>query len=97
MTIDQPLQGAQERTWSDLLAAAADLVVLEQLATVSRLQRRLEISHDRAAAVMRALQEHGVVGVEAIRGASRYVLATPDQLPEVLDRLRVDEDVEAVP
>lgn len=97
MTIDQPGRHLQERPWGDLLAAAADLVVLDQFGSLTRLQRRLEISHDRAAAVMAALQDHGVVAPETIPGASRYVLVTPDQLLEVLDRIRHDDDSGAVP
>lgn len=71
----------------ELLCQAAELVIQAQFPSPSMLQRRLWIGYATAAKVLDRLEQAGVVGPAAgIR--QRDVLVTPDQLPDVLAKLR---------
>lgn len=62
----------------DLITAATLLVRQENKASISLLQRRLKIGYSKAARLMDALEEQGVVG--PLAGGTREVL--PADLPE---------------
>lgn len=64
-----------------LLKKAAEIVIEEGYASVSRLQRRLAVGHARAGKLVDALEAMGIVGPH--QGSKpRDVLITRDQLPE---------------
>jgi DNA segregation ATPase FtsK/SpoIIIE, S-DNA-T family len=64
-----------------LIKKAAEVVVEEGYAAVSRLQRRLSVGHARGGKLIDALESMGIVG--GYKGSkSREVLITADQLPE---------------
>ncbi len=64
-----------------LLKRAAEIVIEEGYASVSRLQRRLSVGHARAGKLVDALEAMGIVGTH--QGSKpREVLITRDQLPE---------------
>jgi len=72
--------------WNDdKLRAAADLVVSEGEASVSRLQRRLQVGHARAGKLMDSLENLGVVGPHN-KSKPRDVLVTMDELPNVFGK-----------
>ncbi|MEJ2359592.1 MAG: DNA translocase FtsK [Deinococcales bacterium] len=72
--------------WNDdKLRAAAELVVNEGQASVSRLQRRLQVGHARAGKLMDSLEALGVVGPH--QGSKpREVLVEFDELPNVFGK-----------
>jgi hypothetical protein len=75
-------------TTDDLVRQAAELVVSTQFGSAAMLQRKLAIGHAKAASLMETLEGSGVVG--PLDGSkARTVLATPDQLTEVLRSLGV--------
>lgn len=64
-----------------MLKKAAEIVIEEGYASVSRLQRRLSVGHARAGKLVDALEAMGIVGPH--QGSKpRDVLITRDQLPE---------------
>ncbi|MCS7194148.1 MAG: DNA translocase FtsK [Meiothermus sp.] len=64
-----------------LLKRAAEIVIEEGYASVSRLQRRLSVGHARAGKLVDALEAMGIVGPH--QGSKpREVLITRDQLPD---------------
>ncbi len=72
--------------WNDdKLREAAELVVSEGQASVSRLQRRLGVGHARAGKLMDSLEALGVVGPH-LGSKPREVLVTLDELPNVFGR-----------
>ncbi len=73
---------ASDMDFSDpLIKKAAEVVVDEGYAAVSRLQRRLSVGHARAGKLIDLLEAMGIVG--PYKGSkSREVLATRDQLPD---------------
>lgn len=71
----------------DLVRRGAELVIDGQLASVNRMQRRLEVDYFTATGIMDILEEHGVVGPDRV-GPSRAVLRRPDELPTVLEQLK---------
>jgi S-DNA-T family DNA segregation ATPase FtsK/SpoIIIE len=72
--------------WNDdKLREAAELVVNEGQASVSRLQRRLGVGHARAGKLMDSLEALGVVGPH-LGSKPREVLVTLDELPNVFGR-----------
>jgi DNA segregation ATPase FtsK/SpoIIIE, S-DNA-T family len=72
--------------WNDdKLRQAAELVVHEGQASVSRLQRRLQVGHARAGKLMDSLEALGVVGPHS-GSKPREVLVTSDDLPNVFGR-----------
>ena len=72
--------------WNDdKLRPAAELVINEGQASVSRLQRRLSVGHARAGKLMDSLEALGVVGPH--QGSKpREVLVTLDELPNVFGK-----------
>lgn len=62
----------------DLLERAVALVQQEGTASASRLQRKLNVGFPRAARLMDALHELGVIGDETSGGRTRNVLVKPD-------------------
>ena len=58
---DEPEAGEDAST-DDLITAATQLVRMENKASISLLQRRLKIGYARAARIMQALEDSGVVG-----------------------------------
>jgi S-DNA-T family DNA segregation ATPase FtsK/SpoIIIE len=72
--------------WNDdKLRAAAELVITEGEASVSRLQRRLQVGHARAGKLMDSLENLGVVGPHN-RSKARDVLVTLGDLPNIFGR-----------
>lgn len=55
-------QSGEDASTEDLIAAATQLVRMENKASISLLQRRLKIGYARAARIMQALEDAGVVG-----------------------------------
>lgn len=55
-------QSGENASTEDLIAAATQLVRMENKASITLLQRRLKIGYARAARVMQALEDAGVVG-----------------------------------
>ena len=66
---------------------AARLVVRERMASISFLQRRLEIGFSRAGKLIDMMQREGIVGPPAGGSKSREVLVPPDHFDEI-DRNR---------
>ena len=58
---DDPGAG-EDATTEDLVTAATQLVRMENKASITMLQRRLKIGYSRAARIMQALEDAGVVG-----------------------------------
>lgn len=78
--------GPGEVDFSDpLLKRAAEIVLEEGYASVSRLQRRLSVGHARAGKLVDGLEAMGIVGKH--QGSKpREVLITPDQLGKYFGR-----------
>ena len=55
-------QSGEDASTEDLIAAATQLVRMENKASIALLQRRLKIGYARAARIMQALEDAGVVG-----------------------------------
>ena len=68
---------------------AARLVVRERMASISFLQRRLEIGFSRAGKLIDMMQRDGIVGPPSGGAKSREVLMPPDYFDEI-DRSRRD-------
>lgn len=75
---------------TELLVAAAEMVIREQWASTSTLGRKLRIGHALAGKVMVELAEHGVVGEPGEDPKVRDVLKREDNLDEVLAAIRGD-------
>ncbi len=72
--------------WNDdKLREAAELVINEGQASVSRLQRRLMVGHARAGKLMDSLEALGVVGVHS-GSKPRDVLVTFEELPNIFGK-----------
>lgn len=72
--------------WNDdKLRQAAELVINEGQASVSRLQRRLQVGHARAGKLMDSLEALGVVGPHT-GSKPREVLLAFEELPQVFGR-----------
>lgn len=78
-TVQQPLwedmrQKAQQVKYADeLLPDVIDLVLREQRASISLMQRKLRIGYTRASRIMDILEENGVVGPQPSGGKAREV------------------------
>jgi len=72
--------------WNDdKLRAAAELVISEGQASVSRLQRRLAVGHARAGKLMDSLEALGIVGPHT-GSKPREVLVTMEDLPNIFGK-----------
>ena len=72
--------------WNDdKLRAAAELVISEGQASVSRLQRRLSVGHARAGKLMDSLEALGIVGPHT-GSKPREVLVAMEELPEIFGK-----------
>jgi S-DNA-T family DNA segregation ATPase FtsK/SpoIIIE len=72
--------------WNDdKLRTAAELVIHDGHASVSRLQRRLSVGHARAGKLMDSLEALGVVGPH-VGSKPRDVLVALEDLPDIFGR-----------
>jgi hypothetical protein len=72
----------------ELLAHAAELIVTSQFGSTSMLQRKLRVRFAEALALMDDLHTLGALGPATGDGRARDVLVTPDELPDLLTRIR---------
>jgi hypothetical protein len=70
-----------------IILQAAELVVTTQFGSASMLQRKLRLGFAKAARVLDVLQDRGVIG-HADGSKARTVLVAPDDLDDLLQRLR---------
>nr|WP_062336231.1 hypothetical protein [Herbidospora sakaeratensis] len=79
----------------ELLALAAAMVVESQFGSPQMIHRKARVPFEQAKALESALADIGVLGPPR-EGAARQVLVGPDELPELLARLKGDDPEEEV-
>jgi len=89
-TEDTQVSGAPEDL-ADVLATAAELVIVSGFASTQMLQRKLRLSHEDCLRVIEVLQRKCILG--PARGDGQHeVLLTADEAAEAVDDLRRDGD-----
>ncbi|MEO1473345.1 MAG: DNA translocase FtsK 4TM domain-containing protein [Pseudomonadota bacterium] len=79
--MDAMLGSSTDSAEDDLFAQALAIVLKDQRASTSYLQRRLKIGYNRAATLIERLEEEGVISAPNHAG-KREILARPDPTPE---------------
>ncbi len=82
----EELEETRPQFEDDLLPDVIELVLREQRASISLLQRKLRIGYTRASRIMDILEEHGVVGPQPPGGKAREVF--PAAARAMLERPR---------
>lgn len=82
-----------------LAADAIELVVKEQQASVSFLQRKMGIGYGRAARIIDAMKEDGIIGPQTAPNVARtvYMKNVPANLRDLIDQAAEAQPAESVP